>query len=161
MGKLFAGTLLLSSSLLFFLEPLCANMLLPTLGGTPAVWNTCLVFFQAQLLLGYCYAHFGTRWLGVKRHLVLHLLLLIGAFVSLPVLLRDDVAPPTLPIVWLLQTLTLGVGLPFFVLASSAPCCSAGTPERPAVKTRIFFTQPAIWAASRRLSFIPLSRSRI
>ncbi len=121
MGKLFAGTLLLSSSLLFFLEPLCAKMLLPTLGGTPAVWNTCLVFFQAQLLLGYCYAHFGTRWLGVKWHLALHLLLLVAAFVSLPVFIVRDVAPPTLPIVWLLQNLTLGVGLPFFVLASSAP----------------------------------------
>jgi hypothetical protein len=44
------------------------KMMLPFLGGAPAVWNTCLVFYEAVLLLGYAYAHVSTRWLGARRH---------------------------------------------------------------------------------------------
>src|SRR5262249_16726982 len=54
---LFAFALLLSAALLFVLEPLVARLVLPLLGGTPGVWNTCMVFFQAELLAGYAYAH--------------------------------------------------------------------------------------------------------
>ena len=121
MAWLFASTLFLSASLLFFVQPLCAKMLLPTLGGAPAVWNTCMVFFQAGLLLGYTYAHFGTRTLGLKGHALLHLTVLGLAFLSLPVAIPRDVAPPALPVVWLIQTLVVAVGLPFFVVASSGP----------------------------------------
>ncbi|MFO0865875.1 MAG: hypothetical protein U0744_14700 [Gemmataceae bacterium] len=52
----FAITLFLSAALLFMVQPMIGKMLLPSLGGTPAVWNTCMVFFQAVLLLGYGYA---------------------------------------------------------------------------------------------------------
>ena len=52
---------------MFLLEPMAAKMVLPLLGGAPAVWNTCVVFFQAMLLAGYAYAHGGRRWLGVRR----------------------------------------------------------------------------------------------
>ncbi|MFU8804399.1 MAG: hypothetical protein ACNA8W_11360, partial [Bradymonadaceae bacterium] len=64
---LFALTLFVSSSLLFLVQPMVAKMLLPVLGGSPAVWNTCMVFFQAVLLLGYLYAHATTTWLGSRR----------------------------------------------------------------------------------------------
>src|SRR5262249_10254312 len=60
---LFACTLFLSSTLLFLVQPMIAKMVLPLLGGTPAVWNTCMVFFQITLLLGYLYVHVITRWL--------------------------------------------------------------------------------------------------
>jgi hypothetical protein len=53
-----------SAALLFLVEPMMAKMVLPMLGGTPAVWNTCLVFFQAVLLIGYLYAYAVTKWLS-------------------------------------------------------------------------------------------------
>ncbi len=61
---LFALTLFVSATLLFLVQPMIGKMLLPMLGGTPAVWNTCMVFFQALLLAGYAYAHATTAWLG-------------------------------------------------------------------------------------------------
>lgn len=118
---LFASTLLLSSSLLFFVQPLCAKMLLPTLGGTPAVWSTCMVFFQAGLLGGYAYAHWGPRALGVVRHGLVHMGLLGAALLTLPLALPRDVAPPATPVLWLIQALLVGVGLPFVLVASCAP----------------------------------------
>ena len=50
-------TIFLSATLLFLMQPMFAKMTLPLLGGTPAVWSTCMVFFQACLLAGYLYAH--------------------------------------------------------------------------------------------------------
>jgi hypothetical protein len=58
---LFAGTIFLGAFLLFLVEPMAAKGLLPVLGGSSAVWVTCLVFFQVMLLLGYLYAHWLTR----------------------------------------------------------------------------------------------------
>ena len=69
---LFAVTVFVSSALLFVVQPMIAKMVLPLLGGAPAVWNTCMVFFQACLLIGYAYAHFSTRWLGVKPQAAVH-----------------------------------------------------------------------------------------
>src|SRR6266481_4427347 len=69
---LFALTLLVSASLLFCVQPMIAKMILPLLGGSPSVWNTCMVFFQAMLLGGYAYAHSTTVSLGVRRQVVLH-----------------------------------------------------------------------------------------
>ena len=55
--RLFALAIFLSATLLFMVQPLTGKILLPVLGGSPAVWSTCMVFFQAVLLLGYLYAH--------------------------------------------------------------------------------------------------------
>jgi len=63
----FAVTLFVSATLLFLVQPMVGKMILPLLGGTPAVWNTCMVFFQAMLLLGYLYAHLTSTWLGVRK----------------------------------------------------------------------------------------------
>ena len=63
---LFSTTLFLSAFLLFSLQPMFAKMVLPRLGGTPAVWNTCMVFFQAALLAGYGYAHLATSRLETR-----------------------------------------------------------------------------------------------
>ena len=121
MAYFFVGTILLSSSLLFVVQPLCAKMLLPTLGGTPAVWNTCMLFFQAGLLAGYAYAHLGPRILGVKTHALLQVALLASALLFLPVQMPREVAPPDRPVLWLLGTLLLNLGLPFFLIAGSGP----------------------------------------
>src|SRR5262245_58996655 len=112
MAGLFAFTLFLSAGLLFLVQPLCAKLLLPTLGGTPAVWNTCMVFFQAGLLAGYGYAHLGPRWFGLKQHVRCHLFFLAATIWLLPIAIPRDVAPPSTPVVWLLQTLSVAVGLP-------------------------------------------------
>ena len=120
---LYAAALFLSAALLFFVQPMVAKMILPFLGGSPAVWNTCLFFFQTFLLLGYLYAHFGSSWLGVKRHMILHLVIIAAALYFLPVTIpsvwleSSDYAPVTL-VLWVLW---VSVGFPFFVLSASAP----------------------------------------
>src|SRR5580704_8936403 len=68
---LYAVTVFLSAFLLFVVEPMAAKQLLPALGGSSAVWVTCLVFFQAVLLLGYLYAHWMARRGTVRAHVLL------------------------------------------------------------------------------------------
>jgi hypothetical protein len=68
----FAATLFLSAGLMFLVEPMVAKMVLPRLGGSPAVWSTCLVFFQAVLLLGYAYAHALARLLSRSAQILVH-----------------------------------------------------------------------------------------
>lgn len=118
---LFGATLFLSAFLMFLVEPMIARMVLPLLGGAPAVWNTCLVFFQIMLLAGYAYAHGATRLLGVRRHIAVHGFLLALPLIALPIALHH--APPASgdsPVAWLLLSLTGSIGLPFFVLSTSA-----------------------------------------
>src|SRR5580692_659076 len=58
---LFGCAVFLASFLLFLVEPMAAKQLLPFLGGSAAVWITCLVFFQTALLVAYAYAHWLSR----------------------------------------------------------------------------------------------------
>jgi hypothetical protein len=116
MRLLFSAALFLSAALLFLVEPLFAKMVLPRFGGTPAVWNTCMVFFQAALLAGYAYAHAASR----ARRPFFHLLVLAAPALVLPIALPDDPAPEH-PVVALLRLLLLRVGLPFFVVSTSGP----------------------------------------
>jgi len=120
---LFAVTMFIGSGLLFLVQPMFAKLALPRLGGSPSVWNTCVLFFQTTLLLGYLYAHFSTRWLGVRRQVGLHLFLLLLPLLTLPVTLGDSQPPASAanPVWWLLRTMALTVGLPFFVVSTSAP----------------------------------------
>src|SRR5712692_5627820 len=99
------------------------KMILPLLGGTPAVWNTCMVFFQAALLAGYAYAHVTTRWLGVPGQAALHLVVMALPLVSLPLgvdtrLVRGGESNPLLDVLLLLS---VSVGLPFLVVSATAP----------------------------------------
>src|SRR6188474_863994 len=116
-------TLFLSAGLLFSVQPMLGKMILPILGGAPAVWNTCLVFFQISLLLGYLYAHLSTRWLGVRRQAIVHLGLLLLPLLLLPIALRGNYAdlPTTEPVFTLFGVLLLSAGLPFLAVATSAP----------------------------------------
>ena len=82
---LFPVAVFLSAGLLFFVEPMFARMVLPKLGGAPAVWNTCVAFYQVLLLAGYAYAHIIARRLHIKTQIVVHLMLLLVAMVWLPV----------------------------------------------------------------------------
>jgi len=120
---LYAATALMGAFLLFWLEPLFARMVLPLLGGTPAVWNTCLMYFQAMLLVGYLYAHTTTRLLSIRRQVMLHVALLVISLVVLPVAIPGGWSPPSSGSVipWLLAMLTVSLGPPFLVLAATAP----------------------------------------
>ncbi|MGH9900756.1 MAG: hypothetical protein ACRD68_02850, partial [Pyrinomonadaceae bacterium] len=121
---LFAVTLFLGALALFWVQPLVGKMLLPVLGGTPAVWNTCMLFFQGMLLAGYAYALLSVRWLGARRQAALHLALLVLAALSLPISIAeiDSAAVPVGdPTAWVLWRLLKTVGLPFFVLSAGAP----------------------------------------
>src|SRR5687767_6022135 len=112
---------------------MAGRMLLPLLGGSPAVWNTCLVFFQGMLLLGYLYSHLTTRYLGIARQAVVHLALLAGILLALPITVPRSSAPGEWPALWLLQSLFISVGLPFFVVATTSPLLQrwyAGTRSR-------------------------------
>src|SRR5882757_3706893 len=103
----FAFTLFCSAFLLFLIQPMVGKMVLPLLGGTPAVWNTCMVFFQALLLAGYAYAHASTARLGTRRQALVHLAVLVLPVIALPVGLGRVGDPPgdASPIPWLLTTL--------------------------------------------------------
>jgi hypothetical protein len=116
-------TIFTGAALLFVVQPMVGRMVLPLLGGSPAVWNTAMVFYQAVLLAGYAYAHFTTRWLGIRRQTVLHAVMLVLPLVVMPVVIPHGWAPPTThnPIPWLLAVLAVTVGAPFFVVSATSP----------------------------------------
>ncbi len=101
---------------------MAARILLPRLGGTPTVWITCLLFFQAALLTGYAYSHLSIRLLGLRRQAILHAVLVIASLAFLPPSF-EGVTPPRdgNPILWLLANLATRIGLPFVVLSSFGP----------------------------------------
>ena len=125
MAFVFAAALFVSAFLLFWVQPLAGKMLLPLLGGTPAVWNTCMLFFQALLLAGYAYALALTRWLSALAQGAVHLALLALAALALPPAIDAATASGApeggSPAWWLLKTLLVTVGPPFLVLSASAP----------------------------------------
>src|ERR671916_1201404 len=125
---LFGTTILVSGALLFLVQPMIAKFILPSFGGTPAVWTGSMLFFQAALLAGYLYVHVTTTWLGPRRQAWLHL-----AIVLLPLLIfllwgplaepGEEWAPSSQenPIFLLLGVLLVSVGLPFFALSTTNP----------------------------------------
>src|SRR6266852_706853 len=120
---LYALTLFAGATLLFAMQPMVCKMVLPLLGGTPAVWSTCMVFFQAALLGGYAYAHASTALLGASRQMLLHVALLALPFTVLPLavnsaLLRGGEANPVLDV---LTLLSVSVGLPSLKKNATAP----------------------------------------
>lgn len=122
---LFSATVFVGAALLFWVEPMLAKMLLPLLGGTPAVWNTCLLFFQAALLAGYGYVFFASRRLSLRQQIVVQFLLLLLAALTFPISISAATAQGVPregnPALWLLKRLLLIVGLPFFALATLSP----------------------------------------
>ena len=118
----FCATIFCSSSLLFVVQPIVGRMLLPVLGGTPAIWITCVVFFQGMLLAGYGYTH-GLAKLPVRWQVGIHIALLAIAMAWLPIRLADNLDVPAShdPTIWLLGQLLAMLGLPFLVVSSSAP----------------------------------------
>ena len=87
---LFGATIFLSALLLFWIQLVVAKMLLPRLGGTPAVWNTCMLFFQVVLLAGYSYVLITTAWIRPRKQAGLQISLLLLLALYVPITLAGD-----------------------------------------------------------------------
>ncbi|APZ99357.1 hypothetical protein BWQ93_13345 [Sphingopyxis sp. QXT-31] len=118
---LFVLTILVGSFLLFQVQPMVARMVLPKLGGAPAVWNSAMLVYQALLLGGYAYAH----WLGrfqVRRQAVIHLALFLVAALWLPIGIAQIAPPgPGQEALWVPLLLLASIGPVFFVVSAQAP----------------------------------------
>src|ERR1700723_1398195 len=134
----YTAAIFVSALLLFSVQPLFTRMVLPRLGGSPAVWSVAMVFFQSLLLGGYAYAHY---LMHVQSRLILvaiHLVLLGAAFLTLPLSIASGWGePPTGGYAfWLLGLFAVSIGLPFFALAANNPMLQAwfvrtGHPDGP------------------------------
>jgi len=123
MPVLFAGTIFLSSFMLFLVQPLIAKQILPWFGGAAAVWTTCLLFFQSLLLAGYAYAHASLRVLRPRARTILHVALLAVSVAMLPVIASATWKPTgdEEPVLRILLLLGATIGLPYFMLSSTGP----------------------------------------
>src|SRR5829696_7752319 len=124
MMALFSATIFISAALLFLIEPMFAKFVLPTFGGSPAVWTGALMFFQAALLASYLYVHATTNWLGSRRQAVLHLVVVLLPLLVLPVAVPAGEWAPgaeSNPLLYLLGLLFVSIGLPFFAIAATNP----------------------------------------
>lgn len=118
-----AATIFLGALMLFMVQPIISKLILPWYGGSPAVWTTCMLFFQTLLLAGYSYAHLLDRKLSLGWQMRTHGFVVLLAALTLPISPSaawepDPGVDPVLPILWLL---TCNVGLPFFALAATGP----------------------------------------
>lgn len=112
-----------SAFLLFAIQPMFTKMILPQLGGSPAVWSVAMVFFQALLLLGYLYAHLSARYLSPRTAISVHVVLLLVTFITLPISIATGLGKPPAEgqAFWLIGMFTFSVGLPFFAVAGNGP----------------------------------------
>ncbi len=121
---LYGTTVFLGAFLLFLVEPIAAKQLLPVLGGSSAVWLTCLVFFQVTLLLGYLYAHWITRCRASSWRLHVYLVTLVASVV---LLVAQRISPAVLspssdhPVATIFAALAYTIGLPFLLLGATSP----------------------------------------
>jgi len=122
MTSLYTLTIFTSAFLLFLLQPMVAKLLLPHLGGSPAVWNTAMMFFQITLLFGYAYAHWGGQRLNVRLQTRTHLILMAVSLLFLPLAVRTDFGFGSVewPVLWILLALGVSVGVPFLVLSATS-----------------------------------------
>jgi hypothetical protein len=118
---LFLATICTGSLLLFLVQPMIARMVLPKLGGTPAVWNSAMLVYQALLLAGYAYAH----WLGrfaARRQAAIHITLFCIAALMLPISLSDtQPGSGSNLVLWVPWLLLVSIGPLFFVVSAQAP----------------------------------------
>src|ERR1700730_3113955 len=123
----YTSAIFVSALLLFSVQPLFTKMVLPRLGGSPAVWSVAMVVFQSLLLAGYAYAHYlmqaAKRWIPVA----IQLALLVSALLPLPLSRAGGWGePPTSGYAfWLLGLFAVSIGLPFFALAANNPLLQA------------------------------------
>ncbi len=123
----YTAAIFVSALLLFSVQPLFTKMVLPRLGGSPAVWSVAMVFFQSLLLGGYAYAHFLMKLRNRVLPVAVHLVVLVVALLTLPLSIAVGWGePPTSGYAfWLLGLFAVSIGLPFFALAANNPLLQA------------------------------------
>lgn len=125
--SLFATTVFLSAFLLFQIQPVVAKMILPWFGGSSSVWSTCMVFFQAELLLGYAYVHWLHEKVSARRQPLVHVGLLLLSLATLPVAADPSWKGMALehPGWSVLAVLAGAVGAPYLLLSTTGPLMQA------------------------------------
>ena len=123
----YTAAIFVSALLLFSVQPLFTKMVLPRLGGSPAVWSVAMVFFQSLLLGGYAYAHYLMQLRNRMLPVVVHLALLVVALLTLPLSIAGGWGEPPASgyAFWLLGLFAVSIGLPFFALAANNPLLQA------------------------------------
>jgi hypothetical protein len=123
----YTSAIFVSALLLFSVQPLFTKMVLPRLGGSPAVWSVAMVFFQSLLLAGYSYAHFLMQVRNRAIPVAVHLVLLVLALLTLPLSIAAGFGEPPNSgyAFWLLALFAVSIGLPFFALAANNPLLQA------------------------------------
>lgn len=118
----YAAVTFLAAFLLFLVQPLLAKAVLPWFGGSASVWTTSLVFYQTMLLGGYLYAHLSRR-VGLRAQATLHVAVLLATLLALPILPDPSWKPGGAedPALHLLALLTVCVGAPYLLLATTSP----------------------------------------
>jgi hypothetical protein len=138
----YAGCVFSGALLLFLVQPMAAKQVLPRFGGAAAVWTACLMFFQVVLLLGYLYADWSTRKLGLRMQGWMHVILILvgGVAAWLPSAGPSGIANSSNPTWGVVSLLATTVGLPYFVLASTSPLLQAwyASVERQEVPYRLY-----------------------
>lgn len=151
----YTAAIFVSAALLFAVQPLFAKMVLPKLGGTPAVWSVAMVFFQAMLLAGYAYAHALTRLVPGRISVAVHLVVMVVAVFALPLGIAAGWGRPPAAgqEFWLLGLFAASIGLPFFALSANGPLLQAwfARTGHPQAKDPYF-----LYAASNVGSFLAL-----
>jgi hypothetical protein len=133
---LFAVSIFLSAFLLFQIQPMIGKFILPWFGGTPAVWSTTMLFFQALLTGGYAYAYWLVGRVRAPRQAIVHIALISFAVLLLALLSFVWTSPITPSPVWkpadvtspildIFRLLIVSVGLPYFILATNGPLMQA------------------------------------
>jgi spermidine synthase len=124
---LYTAAIFVSALLLFSVQPLFTKMILPRLGGSPAVWSVAMVFFQSLLLAGYAYAHYLMTIRSRAIPVIIHLFLLLAALLTLPLSIGAAWSSPPESgyAIWLLGLFGASIGLPFFALAANNPLLQA------------------------------------
>ncbi|MFO0460713.1 MAG: spermidine synthase [Burkholderiales bacterium] len=124
---LHAATIALSAFLLFLVQPIVARQILPWFGGSAAVWTTCMVFFQLALLAGYFYSDVVIRKLAPRGQAIVHTVLLLASLAFLPITVSEAMKPTdaSQPVGRILLLLTLTIGLPYLMLATTGPLVQA------------------------------------
>ena len=121
MTLLFAAAMFVNALLLFLVQPMFAKLLLPRFGGSPAVWTTCMLFFQTALLAGYAYSHSVVKLRHSWQQAAVHLLVIALPVLTLPIAVSAVQPTGGAPIADVLWLSVMAVGAPFFALATSAP----------------------------------------
>ncbi len=116
-----------SSVLLFSIQPMIAKVLLPSFGGSAGLFVTCMLFFQAVLLLGYLYAYLLTRHASRRLQAQVHVGVLVLSVAALPWRSAVGGTPPGYgsPVVSILAQLAMSIGLPYFLLSANSPLLQA------------------------------------